>query len=344
MTGWTSVMTTNAGCRHIASSERRVEQRGLERDGAHLASSSVRPTWRRYTSSSDGLVTVAATTGTPADSSAASTSRIARAPCVGPRPQGPALLGQSWSAGSPPALGAHRARRRPRRARRRPVAAQLALELVRRALGDHPAAVDDGQPVGEMVGLLQVVRRQQDGHARPRPPAGRSRPTAPTRDSGSSPVVGSSRKSTEGRFTRPRRCRACGPCLRCRSGSAGRRPAGRSNRSSSSAARADARRARTARRCGRPARCSRGRSSSGPRWSSAGPGRSPDALLAGRGRRRARRRCACPVSARDRVVRILTVVDLPAPLGPSRPKTSPARTVRSRPSRARIGGAPRPAG
>ncbi len=53
---------------------------------------------------------------------------------------------------------------------------------------------------------------------------------------------------------------------------------------------------------------------------------------------------ACPESGRDRVVRILTVVDLPAPFGPSSANTLPAATSSDRPSRARIGGAPRPAG
>jgi hypothetical protein len=45
------------------------------------------------------------------------------------------------------------------------VAAQLALELVRGALGHHPAAVDDGQAPGQPVGLLQVVGGEQDGQA-----------------------------------------------------------------------------------------------------------------------------------------------------------------------------------
>jgi hypothetical protein len=36
----------------------------------------------------------------------------------------------------------------------------------------------------------------------------------------------------------------------------------------------------------------------------------------------------------DRVVRILIVVDLPAPLGPSRPNTVPAGTEKLSPSRA----------
>src|SRR5262245_15091921 len=42
-----------------------------------------------------------------------------------------------------------------------------------------------------------------------------------------------------------------------------------------------------------------------------------------------------PESGRDSVVRIFTVVDLPAPLGPSSAKIRPASTVKLRPSSAR---------
>ena len=52
-------------------------------------------------------------------------------------------------------------------------------------------------------------------------------------------------------------------------------------------------------------------------------------LEAGHGR-------ASPESAWASVVRILTVVDLPAPFGPSRPKTVPAGTAKLSPSRARM--------
>ena len=46
---------------------------------------------------------------------------------------------------------------------RRP--ADLRLERVGRALGDDLAGVDDPDPVGERVGLLEVLRGQEDGHA-----------------------------------------------------------------------------------------------------------------------------------------------------------------------------------
>jgi hypothetical protein len=44
------------------------------------------------------------------------------------------------------------------------VAAQLALQLVRAALGDEATAVDDHQAGREPVRLLEVVRREEDGH------------------------------------------------------------------------------------------------------------------------------------------------------------------------------------
>jgi len=46
---------------------------------------------------------------------------------------------------------------------RRP--ADLCLERLRRALGDDAPGVDDPHAVGEDVGLLEVLRGQEDGHA-----------------------------------------------------------------------------------------------------------------------------------------------------------------------------------
>ncbi len=43
------------------------------------------------------------------------------------------------------------------------VTPQLPFELRGRALGDDPPAVHDGQPGGELVGLVEVVGGQQDG-------------------------------------------------------------------------------------------------------------------------------------------------------------------------------------
>ena len=47
------------------------------------------------------------------------------------------------------------------------LAADLRLELVGGAAGDDLAAVDDGDLVGELVGLLEVLRRQQERRALP---------------------------------------------------------------------------------------------------------------------------------------------------------------------------------
>ena len=167
------------------------------------SSRSERPVWRRKTS-----------------------SRLGR--CEGDRRRRAARRrrARGGGAGRPSRRGRRRAgRRRPRRsprgrtagartasrtllggavdAERDDVAGDLALELVGRALGHDPAVVDDRQPVGERVGLLEVVGGQED--RRPlRPEARGSRPTCRARACGSSPVVGSSRNRTAGRWTMPR--------------------------------------------------------------------------------------------------------------------------------------------
>ena len=87
-------------------------------------------------------------------------------------------------------------------AERDDVAGDLALELVGGALGHDLAVVDDRQPVAQRVGLLEVVGRQEDGRA----VASRSSRISShirARACGSRPVVGSSRKSTAGRWTMP---------------------------------------------------------------------------------------------------------------------------------------------
>ena len=65
------------------------------------------------------------------------------------------------------------------------------------ALGDEPAVVEHGDPVGELVGLVQVLRGQEDRSRRRRRGRGRSA-TSSARLRGSRPVVGSSRKTIRG--------------------------------------------------------------------------------------------------------------------------------------------------
>ena len=102
---------------------------------------------------------------TPARSSAASAAGTAAAPS-----SARALSRRPATVTSRTPLTAARAPARPPSAVRLVaqfdvdgVAAQLGLELVGRAGDDDAAAVHDGHPVGEPVGLLQVVRGEQDG-------------------------------------------------------------------------------------------------------------------------------------------------------------------------------------
>ena len=82
------------------------------------------------------------------------------------------------------------------------VTGDLALQLVGRALGHDRAVVDDRQPVGQRVGLLEVVGRQED--RRPALAQARISSHIRARACGSRPVVGSSRNRTDGRWTMPR--------------------------------------------------------------------------------------------------------------------------------------------
>ena len=70
------------------------------------------------------------------------------------------------------------------------------LQLGEGAVGDDPALVQDRDPVGELLGLVEVLRGEQDG--RTVPASSFTVFHTSMRACGSRPVVGSSRKSTGG--------------------------------------------------------------------------------------------------------------------------------------------------
>ena len=145
-------------------------------------------------------------------------------------------------------LGGHLGQRGDRRARRRPssssvhlepLAADAVLELVRGALGDHGAVVDHDDPVGEAVGLVEVLRGEQHGRARRGARLDRL-PHAERGCAGRGPS--SARRGTApagGRRAR-RRGRAAGACRPSRSWRAACAASVSSKRSSSSSARSRA--------------------------------------------------------------------------------------------------------
>ncbi len=128
----------------------------------------------------------------------------ARPSVARPAPLGPgrAGAGRRGSTSTAPSTNGVSARRRRVGGGERdlePGAAGLRLQLGGGPLGDRPAVVDDDDPVGELVGLVQVLGGEQQRGA----VATSSRITSHmrTRLVGSSPVVGSSRKRTGGRVT-----------------------------------------------------------------------------------------------------------------------------------------------
>ena len=82
-------------------------------------------------------------------------------------------------------------------------AADLRLESRGRALGDDAAVVDDPDPVGERVGLFEVLRREEDGDAFLFASRSTSSQSA-VRLWMSRPVVGSSRNRMLGEWTSAR--------------------------------------------------------------------------------------------------------------------------------------------
>ena len=130
------------------------------------APSSERPVFSRKTSSSEGWCSCRSATRDAVARRARARRR--RAPRRRRSSRTATLFGLP-AAGSPK----RRQRRAPRRSlsfgfgRRRLErdAADLGLQRGRRALGDDVAVVDDPDAVGEDVGLLEVLRREEDGHA-----------------------------------------------------------------------------------------------------------------------------------------------------------------------------------
>ena len=147
---------------------------------ASPAPSSERPVLARKTSSRLGAWSCRSATLIPsassaritsASSSVPSASRTAAAPRREAGSGSPNRASTASSASSRLGVGGDRLDRRP---------ADLGLQLRRGALGDELAAVDDPDPVGERVGLLEVLGGEEDRHAVRRGPGARPRPRAPT--------------------------------------------------------------------------------------------------------------------------------------------------------------------
>ena len=225
-------------------------------------------------------------------------------------------------------------RRRVGRADRQRLAADDALEPVRRVVGDHAAVVDDRDLVGERVGLLEVLRGQQDGravvdevaHDAPHVlalggvQAGRRLVQEDDR-----------RAADEAGGEVEAAAHAAGVGLGRAVGGVGEvEPGEQLLRAGLGLLAAEVRAARrSASRFWRPGeQLVDGRVLAGQADLLAHRGRA-------RGRRRSRRRSrACPRRPVSSVARMRTAVVLPAPLGPSTPSTVPRRAARSTPSSA----------
>ena len=195
------------------------------------------------------------------------------------------------------------------------------------------AVVDDDDVVGQLVGLLQVLRRQQHVGAR----RGRAPGWRPTARCGCAGRARSSARRAAAAAARRRgwrRGRAGGACRPSSRARGGRRPrSGRSGRARRR--RRPAPRGGRGRTGGRPSRGSPARSAPARRRPTGRPGRSPGAPArdAATASMPATRQLA-RVGSRCNVATARTNVVLPAPLGPSTAVTAPAGATRSRPSRA----------
>ena len=201
------------------------------------------------------------------------------------------------------------------------------LELGRRAEREQLAPVDDREPVAELVGLLHVVRGEQDRLTR----GVQLAEDVPERDAALRIEPGGRLVEEEDRRPVHDRPGHHEP-LRHAAGECQHRSLGPLRRAGTARAAGSPRPWSSSRSCRRSDRGSRGsptRSASGRACWSAGPRRSPASPRSGAPRRRRRRRTHARPVGITRVVSMPAVVVLPAPFGPSRPKISPRRTERS---------------
>ena len=180
---------------------------------------------------------------------------------------------------------------------------------------DDPARGDDSDPVGEPLGLVHVVRGEEDRRAERAEVA--DRVPGRRRADGSKPVVGSSRKRSSGSPASASATSRRGAGRRRASRTRASRFASRPTSSTTSSRRT---RARDTRRC--RARSSRNGEHRARRRSPAGRSRSARGWPAHAGGVEAENLDLAAFAARW-PSRISTMVVLPAPFGPSRPKTSP---------------------
>ena len=144
---------------HTSSGSARV------RGSASAAPSRCTPVLARNTSSSVGCLSSSSATARPASSSARRIGAMSAAPCSRPIDRWQAsVAGRS----SPKRATTSRATLQVARAGEHEVEvrpADLGLQRGGRVGGDDPPAGDDPEPVGELVGLLEVLRREEDGRA-----------------------------------------------------------------------------------------------------------------------------------------------------------------------------------
>ena len=214
-----------------------------------------------------------------------------------------------------------------------PLAADAVLELVGRALGDHVSVVDHHDPVGQPVGLVEVLRRQQHGRAGRHARLDRLPQTEPA------DRVEAGRRLVEEQHRRAedKRGREVEPAAHAARVRLHRPPGGLGEVEALEQLVGPLARLRHAAcgRAGRPSRGSRSRSGSRRRPRTGRRGRSSRAAQPRRARCRGRRPAPSRASGFSSVARILTAVVLPAPFGPSSPSTLPVRAEKSTPHSAR---------